>query len=373
MGVTCNYLFFREICAYHCYRNQKAMPKQICVHTEDVNTHGYWIRTAGIDMAPFKKNPVMLWNHSEPWRGTEEEHLPIGVWKDIQVLDDGRVVMTPEFDLDDEFAAKIAKKYDKGHIRASSISVRITKWSDDPSDLKPGQKRPTVTGCELREVSLVIIPGNRNAVTQVGADLASILLCDESGAVLNLSEGSDSPMPLLEPKKDNGNKNTVTMNELQILAVQLGLKENASLADIRKTVVQLQKAEAENDQLKAKLADFETAQKAAQKARAKELLDAALADNRIAEAERPEMEELFDANFEAADRLLAKRQAAPAGKLADFVEPAKDGEGGPVKHNGKTFSELSKENPQALAKLRDANFQLFSRMYESEYGKPYRK
>ena len=39
---------------------------RIRISDETLNCYGTWIRTEGVDLAQYQKNPVMLWMH---WRG----------------------------------------------------------------------------------------------------------------------------------------------------------------------------------------------------------------------------------------------------------------------------------------------------------------
>ena len=62
---------------------------RIRISDETLNCYGTWIRTEGVDLTQYQKNPVMLWMH---WRG-----VIIGTIKDIRV-ENGEITDEPVFD-----------------------------------------------------------------------------------------------------------------------------------------------------------------------------------------------------------------------------------------------------------------------------------
>lgn len=327
------------------------MAKKVRVSDESLNVYGFWVKTSGIDTSDFLKNPIMLWNHSRTWLGTEEEVLPIGIWNDL-VVSGSEMTAVPEFDTEDEFANKVAVKFDKGHLRAASIGIQILEWSEDPSMLKSGQTRPTVTKCKLREISIVDIPANKNAVT----------LYDMDGKVLNLTDaGSLDLLPTLTL----ASQLSTEMEELKKVAVSLGLHENATVAEIQKAISDLRADASKNA---ADLKAFKDQQLADQKAQAKTLLDEAVKDGRVQQNLRGNYEKLFDADFESAKSILEGLK--PVQKLSEFAKP--DSGSGEGTYQGKTFSQLRKESPKVLETLKAQNFELFNQLYKAEYGKNYK-
>jgi HK97 family phage prohead protease len=69
-----------------------------------------------------------------------------------------------EFDMEDEFAARIANKYKNGFMNGFSISVKPIEKSKDISLLLEGQKRATISKSELYEISCVTIPSHEDAI-----------------------------------------------------------------------------------------------------------------------------------------------------------------------------------------------------------------
>ena len=334
------------------------------VHDESINTHGFWVRTKGwLNKKDFEANPIMLFNHSSHWRGEKTEVLPIGYWDEIEVKDNGEIWAVPVIDIEDEgFAKEVGGKVERNVIRAASIGIRYITFSDNPQNLKKGQRRPTVWEWEMREISLADIPSNKRAV----------MLYDHEGERIDLSEDAKCPLPLLELKNKNQKSNIPKMEDkLPIIAGFLGLAATASLADVQDAITQLKDKAKKVAGLQGRLADFEKKEKDAQKELAIGLVDAADKDGRITKAEKAMYLNLFEKDFEGTRALLAAQQKTVG--LADVPDDGKkkDGDPGVLKYKGKTFSELRKEEG-ALAKLKDTDPEAFKALFKSEYGKEYK-
>ncbi len=195
------------------------MAKTFVLSDESLNSYGFWVLTSGINLAQFKKNPIMLWNHNRSWRGTTDEVLPIGRWENIRV-ENGQLKADAVFDQNDEFAKKIEAKVEAGIINMCSIGIDILTDSEDKVYLKPGQTRRTVLKCKLREVSICDIGSNDNALA----------LYDANGKLVNLSAGDENPVKLLSTKNKN----------MESIATKLGLQATATESDILGKVQELQ-------------------------------------------------------------------------------------------------------------------------------------
>lgn len=167
---------------------------------ESINVYGYRILTKGIDLTDFLKNPVGFYNHNR-W------DMPICKWE-VEVKGT-QLIGNPIFDTKDELAAKVSNKIDEGILNATSISIDIIEMSEDPLVLVQGQTRATVTKCKLKEISIVDIPGNRNAVR---------LNFPEKGISLDGSADSDLLEKLIP---------TISLSMKKIF-LSLGLDENAT-------------------------------------------------------------------------------------------------------------------------------------------------
>ena len=205
------------------------MAKRIIISDESVNCYGTWIRTEGMDISQFEKNPVLLWMH---WRG-----VIIGCIKDIK-KEDGRVTGEPYFDEVREESKQAKAQWEKGTLRMASANVDVLEVSDAPEHIKPGQYRATVTRSKLTEVSMVDIGGNDNALP---------LMLSFQGKELKLAAGEASDfLPLLNT---NPNKDEKKM-DYKAIALKLGLPETATENDILSAIEVLLGYKTANEQLR---------------------------------------------------------------------------------------------------------------------------
>lgn len=77
--------------------------KEVIISTEAVNSYGTRVLTSGIDLEQFKRNPVLLWMHRRAFDG---QSMPIGKIDNLRV-EEGKLIGTPVFDQNDDFARKI--------------------------------------------------------------------------------------------------------------------------------------------------------------------------------------------------------------------------------------------------------------------------
>ena len=300
--------------------------KRIVISDESINSYGFWVVTDGIDLSPFLKNPVMLWNHNRDDHGTVNAQLPIGIWKDLRI-ENGVLTGEPVFDETDEFAVRIKQKYEAGILNACSMGFVPLEWSDAPEMLKEGQKVATVTRCRLMEISICDIPSNANA---------TVVLYDENSKTINLS---DFPNMEIGPKINN--------NMSKEIALKLGLDENASpqacVEAIQKKDEKIATLEAENKKLK----EHEKAANDAKKAEAVRLLDDAVKTGRIDAKARPQFEKLFELDHEAAKAALAEM---PERKPLT-AQPPKGNAGGDEKSSW-NYLDWMKKDPEGLRKMK---------------------
>lgn len=326
--------------------------KEVIISTEAVNSYGTRVLTSGIDLEQFKRNPVLLWMHRRAWDG---QSMPIGKIDNLRV-EEGKLIGTPVFDQNDEFARKIESKWESGFLRMASAALEPTEVNPDPALALKGQTRATVTRSKLVEVSIVDIGSNDEALQLCGAD----------GKLLKLAAGEDVPaLPLLklnnpEPTPENepgeGEENTnnqktkTAMNKEQLML--LGLPEGASDAQVT-AALQLMKTKADS---------AETLQLAA----VTQCVDQAIADKKILGGQRDHyiqlgkaagMQMLADtfktmpAQQKPTDMLNLSRQTAPGAG----AEP-------------KTYKKLSDVPRDKLLELRKEQPKEYIRLYKEEYG-----
>jgi hypothetical protein len=176
----------------------------IVISTGEVNRSGWRLEPSGGDATHYKKNPILLFQHSRAssWRDPDEQSLPVGRIENLRLEKGQWVADDPIFDEDDKFALKLKKKFDKGMLNAFSPGILPLQTSTEPNMIKPGQTRATVSKWQFLEISLVDIPKDGNATR----------LCLSS-------QSEDEIVPLLKTQE------SMDFNKI---ALELGLSANAT-------------------------------------------------------------------------------------------------------------------------------------------------
>lgn len=134
---------------------------RVVMSTEDVATDGGIIKADGWKLDRFQRNPVFLWSHDygEP-----------AIGRVVHVEAKGkRLIGWVLFDEDDEFAARIRSKYERGFMRAVSVGFRPLKlrstWRDELTDAEQKKNAVWVSDeTELLELSAVSVPADSKAL-----------------------------------------------------------------------------------------------------------------------------------------------------------------------------------------------------------------
>lgn len=324
------------------------MAKEVIISTSGLNCYGGRVLTSGIDLTQFQKNPLLLWMHR---RSFDRDAMPIGRIDNLRT-DGDRLIGTPVFDQNDEFAKKIESKWENGFLRMASAGIEIIETSDAPEHLLQGQTRRTITRCRLEEVSIVDMGGNDEALQ----------LYDRSGKVLKLAAGEDNDaLPLLAPEKkdepsgtapdgkDNNQtkKSTQSMNK-EILQL-LGLSETATE----------QEAVGALRLLKEKADKVETLQLASITA----VVDGAIAEKRITADKKEHFVNIGKAaGIDSLRTTLSLMQ--PVRKPTEVIRQTD----APRDDEPKTYAKLSDVPAAELEQLREQRPQDYERLYKAEYG-----
>ncbi|GFZ38505.1 HK97 family phage prohead protease [Bacteroides nordii] len=324
------------------------MAKEVIISTSGLNCYGGRVLTSGIDLTQFQKNPLLLWMHR---RSFDRDAMPIGRIDNLRT-DGDRLIGTPVFDQNDEFAKKIESKWENGFLRMASAGIEIIETSDAPEHLLQGQTRRTITRCRLEEVSIVDMGGNDEALQ----------LYDRSGKVLKLAAGEDNDaLPLLAPEKkdepsgtapdgkDNNQtkKSTQSMNKefLQLLGLSETATEQEAVGALRL--------------LKEKADKVETLQLASITA----VVDGAIAEKRITADKKEHFVNIGKAaGIDSLRTTLSLMQ--PVRKPTEVIRQTDE----PRDDEPKTYAKLSDVPADQLEKLREERPQDYERLYKAEYG-----
>lgn len=152
-------------------------PIMFTASTEDVARDGFSVAHDGWELTNFRRNPVMLWAH-DYWGA----HPPIGkvdakIDKEAKAL---KALVT--FDLDDEFAASIYRKYKNGYLNAVSVGFNIIEFDEE--------NRRSVKQ-ELLELSGVPVPADPKAL----AERQQRALTHDLTELLTRLAGETTPQP----------------------------------------------------------------------------------------------------------------------------------------------------------------------------------
>lgn len=331
----------------HQIKDTTTMAKRIRMSDETLNCYGTWIKTGGIDLGQFQRNPVLLWMHR---RGEI-----IGLMKDVRI-ENGEITGEPWFDEVREESKLAKQQYEKGTLRMGSPNFEIMEWSEEAELLKPGQTRPTVTKCKLVEYSMVDVGGNDN----------NIVLSYE-GKTLQLAAGEPCDMlPLLKPKTNIHNSETKSQTEMneqfKAIALKLGLPETATEAEILNRIGIVLAYQTANVELRKQLDELKLAGVTA-------MVDDAVKAGKFNADKRDHFIKLGKA-LGAEELKLTLDAMATVTKPMDIVGGGAGAAGmslgkGAVPGQWKKLGEV----PEAQLKLmRETNPEMYKQLFEAEYG-----
>lgn len=310
------------------------MAKDLVISTSRLNSYGCRILTAGIDYAQYERNPVLLYMHRRGYDGS----MPIGRIENIHV-DGDSLIGTPVFDIEDEFALKVSRKWDKDFMRMGSACLEPVEVSSDPSVLVEGQTRATITKSKLIEVSIVDIGSNDDALKLTSGGKFLELAAGADSEVVPLIALSDNAAPSGVADKNIKNNNTKTMEKI-LLALDLA-------------------ATASEDEAVAAIKVLQSEKQTVELARVKSAIDAAIAEKRITEDKREHFVSLAKTSgYDAMKTTLDLIQ--PVQKPKDLMNLGRSAE-----ETTKKWGDLSEDD---LVKLRAENKAEYIRLYKAEFG-----
>lgn len=308
--------------------------KRVRITNERVNSYGFRVLTDGVDTGQYERNPVLLYMHQ---RGQI-----IGYVKDLK-KENGEITGEPVFDCATELSKQCKKQYEFGSLRMVSAGLDPRETSDANELIAEGQTRPTVTKCKLVEVSMVDIGAN---------DDATVLMRD--GQRINLSDGGECILPLLNQDNNNNNQKQEEM-ELKTIALQLGLPETADEAAVMAKLAEMKNNQAKVETLEAESAKLTLANITA-------IVDGAIREKKINADQKDKFIELGKkVGGEELKGVFAAM--SPQVKLSGIV-----GHGAAAEPEKAEWKKLSEVPADKLVKLKAENPAEYHRLYKAEYG-----
>lgn len=305
------------------------MAYDVVVSNSKLNSYKTRVITGGIDIAQYKRNPLLLWMHNRPFKG--DDVLPIGTVDNLRIEND-QLLGTLKFDETDPFALRIKAKWDAGILKMVSPGLDIVEQTDAKDLLLPGQLRMTVSKSILREISVVDLGSNDDA-----------LALYSDGKILNLAAGEGGD--ILKPIK--------TPLNMKAIALKLGLPETATENEILAAIGGLQTSAGNSVKLQSDMDALREATIAG-------VVDQAIKLKRITADKREHFIGLGKSSgVESLNQTL--ELIAPATKPTDWI----GGNGGQAPVDYKKLSEVPADKRM---ELRDSDRETYTALYKAEYG-----
>lgn len=304
--------------------------KRVRITNDRLNSYGTRVLTAGMDVEQYERNPVLLYMH--------ERGKVIGYVKDLKV-EDGEVTGELMFDEASELSVRCKKQWEFGSLKMVSAGLDILETSEEAELLVQGQTCPTITKSKLFEVSLVDVGANDDAI-----------VLQKDGRKITLGKDSECPLPML-----NNNKKQKQMEQKQY-ALQLGLPETATEAEIAAKIRELTAAKQENETLRKEKETLTLASITA-------VVEKAVGEKRIGAEKKDEFVNLGkEIGQEKLERIISAM--APQMKLSAVIGH----QGEYSTQQPAAYKKLSDVPQGELLALRKEQPEEYKRLYKEEYG-----
>ena len=271
----------------------KKIDREYCITDGSVNVYGYRLLTEGLKLDEFKKNPIGFLMH-------DRDKGIVLRWEDFRV-DGDKVYAKPVINLSHPEGPKTVDDIENGFLNAASVGrIVCLDASDDKSLQLEGQTSLTITEWFPREISLVDIPGNMNALANLydmddnpieladltdkvkskNRDMSKVLITAAMLAALNLDDkASESDV-------------SVKLQDLADLAAKVPLLEK----DLSDKTAELTKKEKELKDLQASTVKSQVADLIAKGKTDKKLTNEVASKLELSYADNPEgLKDLIDA------------------------------------------------------------------------------
>lgn len=250
------------------------------------NIYGLTVRTEGIKMEGFNENPVCLYNH--------DYNVVLGAWTDYK-FSGSDLVGVPMFDTENSTANNYYGQVERDVIKGASIGIIPLKVVGNE-----------IVESELMEISITPVPANRNAL--VLYDTKGVRLSAKEAKVYLLSVQKQSEIEFKD-KFMNANllAALITLSANAGITLQLSASptDEEVLGAITGIGNKLNALNLSNTQLKTANDAFTAKETAALAVEKTTLLNLAVSNKQITEAQREQWGNLYDANPELCKATLA--------------------------------------------------------------------
>lgn len=311
----------------------KKIDKEYCITDNSVNVYKYRCLTDGLQLDEVKKNPIGYHMHNR-------EKGVVVRWEDFR-QDGDKVFAKPVINLSHPDGQNIADQVESGFLNAASVGkIVVLEASNDPKLKLTGQTKPTVTKWFPREISLVDIPGNYNALAN---------LYDKDDNELNLSD--------LENFIDMSKNAIDAAKLLAALNLSDDAAENEALEAIQNLI---DKADEYKDLIDKKETEIKDLKAESTKKEVKNILEKGQAEKKLTNELAAKLEADYAENPTGLQDLV---DTLPA--QVSVTEGIQDGDKELAKFEGKSWDDLYSSDeletvrtkfPDLYAKLKDEKF-----------------
>lgn len=314
----------------------KKIDKEFCITDNSVNVYKYRCLTDGLQLDEVKKNPIGYHMHNR-------EKGVVVRWEDFR-QDGDKVFAKPVINLSHPEGQSIADQVESGFLNAASVGkIVVLEASNDPKLKLTGQTKPTVTKWFPREISLVDIPGNYNALAN---------LYDKDDNELNLSD--------LEIFT-NMSKNAIDAAKiLAALNLSDDAAENEALEAIQNLIDKADKADEYKDLLDVKESELKDLKAESIKKDVKSILEKGQADKKLTNELSAKLEKDYAGNPSGLQDLV---DTLPA--QVSVNAEIQDGDKELAKFEGKSWDDLYSSDE--LETVRTKYPDLYTKLKDEKY------
>lgn len=334
----------------------KKIDKDFLLSDSSLNSYKYRLLTSGYLLAEYAKNPIGYFMH-----GTEEYPREQGVlvkWENLRVDGDG-VWGKPCINLSHPRGQRTVDEVESGFLNAASFGQFVVlEISDKPEDYLNGQEGPSVSKWFNRECSLVDVPGNYNALTELFDKDNNPLKLEDLIAEQNFKNIKIMKQVFLTPEQ------IATMqlkSDADGQAVDIKLKE--LVAEAAKVPTLIQNLAAANSERDAAVNELKALKASTVEKEVNDIADGALAAKKITVALCAKLKTDYAGNPSGLKSLVAEMPA--------YTGIVKSIEGSKAAKNlaDKTWEEMDTEG--TLEDLKASDPELFKQKYKEAFKQEY--
>ena len=335
----------------------KISTKRFTVTSEAKNDKGFRVRTSGVDISGYEKNPVFLFMHKRPKGERKDEVMPLGNVIKL-AFENNALFGVPAFDDTDDFAMNLYSKVENGTIRMFSPGLLPILFAKDANGDIWLEKS------KLIEISLVDIGSNSEAL--------AVALYNENEELITLSleEITNTIKPEIDMKLIQLNADVLPLLKLAAEAtpedVQTAIEGFVTLA--AESAAAVKDKELEIVTLTTARDDFETKLNAEVKkgveAQNLALVTLAFDENKIVKGDIPKWLKLATADYEGTKAVL-ESMAGQKKVVNQLTGDEKLSE----EFTKLSYDDLDKQDKLIMLKAKD--LPMFKEKFKAKFGVEY--